>query len=135
MTQYELNKKDRFLYVWKIVWIILYIVFTGFQIYAILDGYYDNLSNVQSTESNSININSMGLVLAIIVIIFGVIGYGILLIMSIAGFIVAFTNKSSPLRKKNLIIFLIGSILPVFTELILIGITMLLSNNITNTML
>ena len=135
MTQYELNKKDRFLYVWKIVWIILYIVFTGFQIYAILDGYYDNLSNVQSTESNSININSMGLVLAIIVIIFGVIGYGILLIMSIVGFIVAFTNKSSPLRKKNLIIFLIGSILPVFTELILIGITMLLSNNITNTML
>ncbi len=135
MTQYELNKKDRFLYVWKIVWIILYIVFTGFQIYAILDGYYDNLSNVQSTESNSININSIGLVLAIIVIIFGVIGYGILLIMSIAGFIVAFTNKSSPLRKKNLIIFLIGSILPVFTELILIGITMLLSNSITNTML
>ena len=67
------NRIDKFLKVWKIVWIVLYVLFTAFQIYTLIDGYNDNLENINNQANNTI-INSMGLVVALIVIIIGVIG-------------------------------------------------------------
>ena len=131
MSELNITKRDRFIYVWKIVWIILYVLFTAFQIYAIVDGYNSNLENINNTQKeSSIMINSMGIVFAVIVVIIGTIGYSVLLLLSVIGFIVTYTNKESKYRKKNLIIFLCGSILPALTELILVLITMTLSNRI-----
>ena len=73
------------------------------KIYALIDGYNDNLENINNQANNTI-INSMGLVVALVVIIIGVIGYSILLILSIIGFVFAFKNKNSIYRKRNLYI-------------------------------
>ena len=58
------------------------------------------------------------LTVAIVIIIFGLIAYGIITIVDFIGLIISLANKYSEKRKSNIIFFVVFLLVPIITELL-----------------
>jgi hypothetical protein len=98
----------------KIASIITYVLLNAFLVYSTADAIYDLLHPVEGV------VQLPGLGFAIVVVIIGGIGNVAISLFSLIGLILGIINKHSATRKKNIILFLIGMLLPILTEMILI---------------
>lgn len=80
------------------------------------------VSEINATVNNP-DANNIGMVFAFVIIIMGVIAYGVVVFISLIGLIISLCNKYSENRKKHIIFFVLGIIVPILTEglLILVG--------------
>ncbi len=100
--------KHTSLLVLKIIFLIAHVLISAFLIISM----FDSLSSANPELS-------LALYLALIVIIFGTIGYAVCLILAIVGLIISIVKKS----KNNIIVFTIFMFLPILTEFLIIIIT------------
>lgn len=115
MTLQNSNEKQKKLLVPRIISAVLYLLVTAFLVYSLID----------SLNSENLSL-SIALYLAIIVIIFGSIGYGVCIIFSFVCFIVAIAKRKI-LAKGTSTYFAIFTILPVLTEFLIIVICKLIA--------
>ena len=113
-TNQVANTKLKSLIVFKILFSIFYGLVTAFLIWGLID----------SLTSNNVGI-SLAFYIALCIIIIGSIGYIIAMIFSITGFIISIVKKI----KKESIIFIILTILPIITEGLFIILALLFSPN------
>ena len=99
------NTKSKFLTALKIIFIIIYVLLTAFLAWGLID------TLTAPSENASLG---LAIYLAIVVIIFGGLGYAVSLISAILGLIVAIVKRSG---KGNVAFFIIAIFLPVVTEI------------------
>ena len=100
----------------KIILSVLYVLITGLLIYALIDGYYDELNSADS-------MNAYGLVVAFIVLIIGGISFAVVSVISLIMLIIGL------FRKDSVKFYVYGFFLPIITELILVIIGFILNSN------
>ena len=98
------NTKSKFLAALKIIFIIIYVLLTAFLAWGLID------TLTAPSENASL---ALGLYLAIVVIIFGLIGYAVSLITAAIGLIVAIVKHAG---KGDVGFFIVAVILPIVTE-------------------
>ena len=99
------NKKSKLLTSLKIAIFIVYVALTIWICWGLLD------IIINPTENFSA---SVAIYLAIVVIIFGMIGYSVCLILALIGLIVVIKKRAG---KGNLIFFIVSIILSIITEM------------------
>jgi len=109
MENVQTNNKNKIYTILKIVWGIIVVALTAWLVWGLID------------VINNPNEANRGLELAVyltfIVIIFGVIGYGISTLIGLVGAVVAFINLRKGLTSKgNLICFVIMALVPIILE-------------------
>ena len=107
--------------IYKIVSIIIYAIWTAFWAYVLISARID----AESGDAGK----ALGFVFVIIIMCaVGLIGYGIMTAISIAGLSLAIANKGNPKRKFNIIYFAIEIVLSIGTFFALIYLTTLTYN-------
>ena len=102
--------------IYKIVSLIIYLLWTAFWAYILITARID----AESGDAGK----ALGYVFVIIIMVaVGLIGYGIMTGISIAGLSLAIANKNNPKRKFNIIFFAIEIVLSVGTFFALIYLT------------
>ncbi len=89
----------------KIIFIIIYVALTAFLTWGLID------TLTTPSENSSL---ALGIYLAIVVIIFGGIGYALSLITAVVGLIAATVKHAG---KGNVIFFIVAVLLPIVTEI------------------
>ena len=104
-------KLDKFLKIYKFIFLIIYLIVNAFFIYILID---------DIKISNDPSQSFAGLGFALVVVLFGSIINGFLSFINLILFIISLVNKTSLNKKKNLILTTSLFLLPIVTELILI---------------
>lgn len=99
------NTKSKFLTALKIIFIIIYVLLTAFLAWGLID------TLTAPSENASLG---LAIYLAIVVIIFGGIGYALSLVVAILGMIVAIVKRAG---KGNVAFFIVAVLLPILTEM------------------
>lgn len=107
MKTQELKEKQPKLLVPRIISAVLYLLITAFLVYTLID----------SLDSENLSL-SIGLYLAIVLIILGGISYGVSIIFSFVCLIIAIVKRKK-LTKFTPFYFLIFTILPILTMAII----------------
>ena len=116
----EVNRKNKLSLtseIFKYLVIGLYVLFTGFLVYILVSSYKEEIS----VKEEMFDGLGFALIFVIFGIIFGGIGYGIIVILSIIGLVISLKDKLNKNRKLNNICFILGIILPIITEILIIG--------------
>lgn len=102
--------------IYKIVSIIIYCIWTAFWAYILITARID----AESGDAGK----AIGYVFLIIIMVaVGLVGYGIMTGISVAGLSLAIANKNNPKRKYNIIFFAIEIVLSIGTFFALIYLT------------
>ena len=102
--------------IYKIVSLIIYLLWTAFWAYILISARID----AESGDSGKV----LGYIFVILIMVaVGLIGYGIMTIISISGLSLAIANKHNPKRKFNIIFFAIEIVLSVGTFFALLYLT------------
>ncbi len=115
----EVNKRNKLSLtseIFKYIVIGLYVLLTGFLAYALISAYKEEIAVEEEM------FNGLGFALAFVIfgIIFGGIGYAIIVILSIIGLVISLKDKLNKNRGLNNICFILGIILPIITEIVII---------------
>ena len=115
----EVNKKSKLSIaseVLKYIVIGLYVAFTAFLVIALVSTYKQEIAVEEEM------FDGLGFALAFVVfgMIFGIIGYLIIMIVSFIGLMISIKDKDNRRRKINNLCFTLGMILPVITEVLII---------------
>ena len=104
-------KLDKFLKVYKFIFLVVYLIINALFTYILID---------DIKISNDPSQSFAGLGFALVVVVFGMFINGFLSLVNLVLFIISLVNKTSLNKKKNLILTTSLFILPIVTELILI---------------
>ena len=100
--------------IYKIVSIVIYCIWTLFLGYLVIS------SKLDAENANDFG-EALGYVFVLlIVIVIGLIGYGIMTVIGIVGLSMSIANKENPKRKGNIIFFSIETLMSVATYALLI---------------
>lgn len=115
----EVNKRNKLSLtseIFKYIVIGLYVLLTGFLAYALISAYKEEIAVEEEM------FNGLGFALAFVIfgIIFGGIGYAIIVILSLIGLVISLKDKLNKNRGLNNICFILGIILPIITEIVII---------------
>ena len=100
--------------IYKIVSIVIYCIWTLFLGYLVIS------SKIDAENANDFG-EALGFVFALlIVIVIGLIGYGIMTVIGIVGLSMSIANKENPKRKGNIIFFSIETLMSIGTYALLI---------------
>ena len=114
-----LNRFDKFLRVYKLIYFIIYLLLTAFFTYILIDDI-----RIKNDPSQSF----AGLGFALVVLVIGSITYGVYSFIYLIIMLISIFNKDSLYYKKNNILTFIMFILPIVTEIILVLIGMIYFN-------
>ncbi|MBE5742277.1 MAG: hypothetical protein E7360_03025 [Clostridiales bacterium] len=121
----ELNvktvKAQKAVNVFKIISAVIYGLITLFLLITFFDTVFSN------SENKGL---SLAVYLAIILIAVGGIAYVVNMAVTLIGFIITAVNIKNGIKKSNLVYFLIFTVLPIFTEAILILICIIYKNSL-----
>lgn len=121
----ELNvkavKAQKAVNVFKIISAVIYGLITVFLLITFFDTVFSN------SENKGL---SLAVYLAIILIAIGGIAYAVNMAVTLIGFIITALNIKNGIKKSNLVYFLIFTVLPIFTEAILILICIIYKNSL-----
>ena len=101
----------------KIFWFIIFVAMTAFLLYGLID--------VLSSKGQDGWQVALVAYLTIMVIIIGMIGYGVCILIALFGIVLSLINKGE--TKSSLISFMVMAVLPIIAEVIFIVIANLLA--------
>lgn len=113
--------KSKALTALKIIWAILIVAITAFLVWGAVDTFIQESNNDGSFQGLGI-----ALYLIYFVMILGSIGYGVTVIIAIAGLIVSIVKK----YKGSSVFFIFAIIIPVVTEFLIIYLCKILSDKL-----
>ncbi|MBQ7324024.1 MAG: hypothetical protein IJW96_05620 [Clostridia bacterium] len=112
------SKLDGFDKGMKIICILLYVLWNAFLVYCLVDAYQKDLAMDPNAEG--VQIAAYGLTLALIVLIYGSIGNGVISLLALITMIVSMFNKSNPKRGSLILGNFLLFILPIVTEVAIV---------------
>ena len=107
-----LDKAHKF---FKVLYFLIYLLATAFFVYSIYDSYKTSIANPDQF------IDGFSLAFALIIAILAPLAYGVLLIIGLIQLIMSLANTSSDYRGKQIGASVFMMILPLLSELLLIG--------------
>lgn len=105
----------------KILFIAAYVLLTAFLLWQLIRSCVGLVTEPDSQEG-------FGIILAIVIIIIGSIGNAVLVGVGLLGLIFTLLNKFSAKRKGNIRFFIIATLLPAVTEILMVATASIFSN-------